>query len=579
MAPKRRGLFLPRLPAGWDRPLVPSPHLGARPLAAASASSPTTRGLQTSGHCSTGPTPSTTTSGADTAAPAGSTAGGPARLAKRKDAPLALPPSRSSRTDALAAARDEESRRQAMETYASRTFAASGQGTRDSTWKTWSDFHRAWHGPVVPALPLTPDILAHVTAMFISGRYRAAQNYISHAKDEHIRQGHPWTDALAREHKRAVAAAGRGMGPGHQCAELPLHRVLALQIPVMPDDTKLPINFRCMVIVGCMFLLREIEASLLLDCNVELSPVDESITLFLSASKTDPKALTVHRTWRCTCSAGRLRACPYHEAVAHRKILLAHFGANGALPAEMPFFPSAAGDTLDKDKVVAAIESVAAQLELPLRSSDGRNAFGGHAFRVAGALHLASLGMDSRLIALHARWQSAVVLRYIAEAPLARLTDQYKALQDGFRADFRHHDSRTASSSTSSSSSSARTSDAAAAAAMTACKSEATAAMTLATEALAKVDDLTKELEVARTELALLEADQVMPYVVGTGPRATGVVHRIVGDYRVQPASQWSTGCGWRYGASNFQRLLRRPFPCPEGLLCSARCFPRSDAS
>ena len=38
-------------------------------------------------------------------------------------------------------------------------------------------------------------------------------------------------------------------------------------------------------------------------------------------------------------------------------------------------------------------------------------------------LHLASLGMDSRLIALHARWQSAVVLRYIAEAPLARLTD------------------------------------------------------------------------------------------------------------------------------------------------------------
>ena len=47
--------------------------------------------------------------------------------------------------------------------------------------------------------------------------------------------------------------------------------------------------------------------------------------------------------------------------------------------------------------------------------------------RVTGARTLAALGVDLVRIQLMARWSSDVVLRYVAEAPLATMTAAYRA--------------------------------------------------------------------------------------------------------------------------------------------------------
>ena len=51
---------------------------------------------------------------------------------------------------------------------------------------------------------------------------------------------------------------------------------------------------------------------------------------------------------------------------------------------------------------------------------------GGHFARVAGSRWLAIFGFDLRIIMLHARWSSNVVLRYVQDTPLAAITVKYR---------------------------------------------------------------------------------------------------------------------------------------------------------
>ena len=86
---------------------------------------------------------------------------------------------------------------------------------------------------------------------------------------------------------------------------------------------------------------------------------------------------------------------------------------------------------MEKRHVVAGLEHVATALGEPLLDAHGVRRFGGHRLRVTGARTLAALGVSLALIQLMARWSSDVVLRYVAEAPLATMTAAYR---DGFAA-------------------------------------------------------------------------------------------------------------------------------------------------
>ena len=82
------------------------------------------------------------------------------------------------------------------------------------------------------------------------------------------------------------------------------------------EDLESPIGYADMFILAVFFLLRGVEASLMLMTSVVLDTVELTVTLFLPASKADPKALGCSSTWGCICSAVVDDfLCPYHAAV------------------------------------------------------------------------------------------------------------------------------------------------------------------------------------------------------------------------------------------------------------------------
>ena len=96
--------------------------------------------------------------------------------------------------------------------------------------------------------------------------------------------------------------------------------------------------------------------------------------------------------------------CPVHAVLAQLQLLIDIFGPAKVNEGELPVFPSLAGGFVEKRHVVACIEAAATILKEPL----------------------AGLGIEIHLIQLMARWSSDVVYRYVAEAPLSRMTAAYR---------------------------------------------------------------------------------------------------------------------------------------------------------
>ena len=64
------------------------------------------------------------------------------------------------------------------------------------------------------------------------------------------------------------------------------------------------------------------------------------------------------------------------------------------------------------------VEGAADQLGLPLTTPARRCAFGGHAFRIAGAMHQAMKGIEGHIVKLLAQWGSEVIDDYLKDTPL-----------------------------------------------------------------------------------------------------------------------------------------------------------------
>ena len=77
---------------------------------------------------------------------------------------------------------------------------------------TWEFYHARWYGDNVPALPLTVGKIESVCAQLKSRGYSALPNYLSAAKDAHLAAGHPWSEFLDREVRRATRSGMRGIG-------------------------------------------------------------------------------------------------------------------------------------------------------------------------------------------------------------------------------------------------------------------------------------------------------------------------------------------------------------------------------
>lgn len=349
---------------------------------------------------------------------------------KRKDQPPEYKLKRGCKKLALAVAGNPELLDDAEEAYR-RDWVSAGD-TSNFNVVTWIELHVAYGEtkgfPDWPVFPLTPSKVHGVGALLKAGGYRSTKNYLHAIKVMHVDQGHAWTDELILAGSRFTASTLRGMGPSRQSE--PIDFAAAADVDFGPDPMFLngPIGTNCLITLGVFFLLRELELSTALRTNVRINKVNETVTMRLSASKRDPLAIGVERTWGCVCTpTSNRRACPYHMAVWQHGLLEARFGPVTDTDT-IPFFPRTDGSQVDGEDVIFIIEAVAELQGQRLTINGDVKRFGKHSLRVTGAVYMSSRGLDMHKLSLLARWQSDMVLHYSRMAPLLTITDDYKKL-------------------------------------------------------------------------------------------------------------------------------------------------------
>ena len=329
----------------------------------------------------------------------------------------------------------------------------------------------------------------------------------------------------------------RGIGPARQSEHYGLEQLFAhfsesiseeAVGPVRALSKRGPLHPLGCCVMASFFMLREIEASLARREHVMLDFARQQVHWLLPASKTDPSAAGVERTWGCVCAgspAGR-RPCPWHAAVAHERLLQRTFSQEALSAEGFPWLPSADGSVVAKEDVVLSIELLVAFSGRPVLTPDGHRRFGGHSHRVEGARMLARMGMEIYKIQLMARWSSAVVMRYVGTAPLDSMTADAVRLASRSAAD------------------------------------EAVAGLRASVAELRRDFRERADAPGAPAPEAVHQASHVLNV-------RTSVLHG-THSRTEDPPELWKTLCGWSFGLRPHRRL---PLPPPGVERCRA-CFP-----
>ena len=355
---------------------------------------------------------------------------------------------RGSKETALEALTTPQAREGALREIDSLTETANTRKTNDTIWNTWCSIMSAWGEPPIP---LTADKIRKAAAAFRAGGYRSADPYFARAKAEHIRQLDrqlgPATEDALRRYSRAVE---RGRGPSAQKDAFQVEKIEAKNIPKPSEveelDSGKPIWPEAMVLMGCWWMLRGIEASAAKIGDLTFHPEKRELSWCLPASKTDVKALGAVRSHTCKCIAppyahdwgpldddifdehdpSQQGHCPYHVARAYVSLLKEVFDTSDAeIFKALPLFPDKDGFAISHSATVAAVRHVARRTgEETSRDIAGSTVerYGEHAMRVSGAQFFARQGYHVYVIQLIGRWGSLAVARYVQLAPLAALT-------------------------------------------------------------------------------------------------------------------------------------------------------------
>ena len=198
--------------------------------------------------------------------------------------------------EALKETATEEQKAVALRELYDDMYSRGSEPQRAAAWNTWKRFHANWfHNDLF--LPLTVVIINAVAATFKKGKYRSFGNYMTAAKHHHIEQGHDFNDPLKLAAARADRAVSRGQGPAQQAVAVELETVGKLKCqrdPLVVDGAVWPV---AAFVVGCMFLLREIELAAMEFRDLTFDAVKKVVTVRLPVSKSDSKAKGCERMW------------------------------------------------------------------------------------------------------------------------------------------------------------------------------------------------------------------------------------------------------------------------------------------
>ena len=348
---------------------------------------------------------------------------------KRRDQPPVYSHRRGDKQAALQIAGDRAALEEAERHY--REDWLSSGDTSSYNVITWIELHNAYGLTMEKynwsVLPLTPAKIHGVGTLLKAGGFRSSKNYMHAIKVLHVGSGYEWNEGLALARSRFMASTMRGMGPGRQSEPLDFSAAVALDYGDAPIIDGGPYGTHAVIVLSTFFLLRELEASTAMRINVRLNMTAMTVTMRLPASKRDPHALGVERTWGCICSAPKApqRECPFHAAKHQHELLNSIFGEM-AVDDDLPFFPGAGGRTLSGEDMLRLIEEIATRLNEVLFLDSGVRRFGKHSWRATGAVFLALIGIEVYKIAMLARWLCGVVTHYTRIAPLKTITDDFK---------------------------------------------------------------------------------------------------------------------------------------------------------
>ena len=228
---------------------------------------------------------------------------------------------RGDKRKALEIAGDPELLKTAMADY-EKDWRSAGD-TSDFNVKTW----RGVHGEVnwtkfgldldLPVTPLTPLKITVVGSAMKGGGYRSCKNYLDAIKRVHVDEGHGWNEQLSLASKRYHASTSRGMGPAMQSAPLDFMKMRELNLNDSVSNPLYPARPGAAAVMATFWLLRDLEATTAEYRDMLIDRAARKVTLILSMSKNDPRALGCERSWGCVCEDGvhDHRACPFHAAV------------------------------------------------------------------------------------------------------------------------------------------------------------------------------------------------------------------------------------------------------------------------
>ena len=346
---------------------------------------------------------------------------GASAIALRSDHPKLRKCQQGSIGLALEATKSDIARATALQDLRRNMYSASGDIPREVQWRRWQQFHRSWFLDAVPVLPLTLEKVEAVASMFRKGRYRSYNNYINMAVYMHVMAGYPMSRGLERMVTKTRRAVERGMGPADQSLPLDIVAVASLDTSRAPVCNGGFVHPKEAIIMGSFFMTREIELSAADIDHVHWDLTGRKVVWLLPASKTDTAARGVRRSWGCVCVDSALGSpCPYCAS-----LVIKAFHDDRSSPSGTPLFCTASVSRVSKGAAVETIRTIAKMTDQVV-SQDGVWLLGGHTLRVTGAQYMAALGIVIVIITLMGRWGSSLVLRYVAEAPLVNVTEEYR---------------------------------------------------------------------------------------------------------------------------------------------------------
>lgn len=328
---------------------------------------------------------------------------------KRKLAPFVKRGGRGSVGKAIAAAAC--SRSDSVASLKRDFYSKTSSAPRAAVWVT---IRRILVSGGLEALPLSEDKIVVLAAALKRGAYRAAKGYLYRAKQEHVRSGFAWSDALQDTLQLCVRSVSRGVGLAASAAAFMLEEVAANRLvvsdpnaPVVAGGVVGPFDA---VIIASSWLMRGLEAATVLGEQVVVSDGGKLATIELGPTKTNPEGRECPRSLVCACARSEsgvfISANPCCPVCAVVRLLRVREGLG--LGGKHCLVCDSVGCAISSGKMIETLKEVAKDKRLSE-----------HSMRRAGAQYYARKGVALFIIQFLGRWGSAAVEKYVGNAFLA----------------------------------------------------------------------------------------------------------------------------------------------------------------